>query len=106
MDVVACGLIEAGGSMSVYRNGAFLWCAPTTSLQGLAHNPAEQVWRNLRGSNVAGGPCACTATAPSCGARRERPTHAQLVCTACLQAAALARRPLDLPTCTRMWICR
>lgn len=31
MDVVACGLLEAGGSMSVYRGGAFQWCAPGAS---------------------------------------------------------------------------
>ena len=53
--MVACGLIEAGGAMSVYRDGAFLWCAPTPSLQGFAYNPAEQVRRNLRGLSVAGG---------------------------------------------------
>ena len=29
VDVVACGLVEAGGTLSVYRDGAFLWCALT-----------------------------------------------------------------------------
>lgn len=80
--------------MSDYRNGDFQWCAPTTSSQGPALNPAE-MWRAA--------PCLSAATAPSSGARRGLPPHAQFVCTACPQVAVLAWRSLDPLTFTCMW---
>ena len=42
VDVVACGLVEARGTMSVYRDGAFLWCAPPASpcMLGWSAQPA------------------------------------------------------------------
>ena len=71
--------------MSVYRGGAFLWCAPITSLHGLALDMLSMVGATCGASMRLGAPCLSTATAPSCGARRGRSTHVLSVCMACLQ---------------------
>ena len=79
VDVVACGLIAAGGSMSAYRDGAFLWCARMT----FPH--AEQVC-TTRGLIKAGAPCLSPSPrlpvrgepAPRASHARRRGVHSSL----------------------------